>query len=269
MRRLGFEYHSHRPQARPADLASARADSRHGRSGLHRLPPLRVPARPRATEVVCMDNFITGSRDNIAGFCAPPRASRSSSTTSPSTSDVDGPLDWVLHFASPASPLDYLELPDPDAQGRRPRHPQRARPGQGQGRALPAGLDLRGLRRSAGASAARGLLGQREPGRAARRVRRGQALRRGHDHGLPPPPRHRHPHRAHLQHLRAPHAAQRRAGHPRLHDARPSPASPSRCSATARRRARSSTSPTSSTGIWRLMRAQRATTPSTSAIRTR
>jgi dTDP-glucose 4,6-dehydratase len=24
---------------------------------------------------------------------------------------VDGPVDWVLHFASPASPLDYLELP--------------------------------------------------------------------------------------------------------------------------------------------------------------
>ena len=38
-----------------------------------------------------------------------------------------GPLDGVLHFASPASPVDYLELPDPDAQGRVARHAQRAR----------------------------------------------------------------------------------------------------------------------------------------------
>ena len=74
----------------------------------------------------------------------------------------------------------------PDPQGRQPRHAQRARPGQGQERALPARLHLRGLRRPARAPAARGLLGQRQPGRAARRVRRGQALLRGHDHGLPP-----------------------------------------------------------------------------------
>ena len=35
------------------------------------------------------------------------------------------------------------------------------------------------------------------------RLRRGQALRRGDDDGVPPPPRHRRPHRPHLQHLRA------------------------------------------------------------------
>ena len=49
------------------------------------------------------------------------------------------------------------------------------------------------------------------------RLRRGQALRRGHDDGLPPLPRRRHPHRAHLQHLRPAHAARRRARGPELH----------------------------------------------------
>ena len=37
----------------------------------------------------------------------------SSSTTSPTTSHVEGPVDVVLHWASPASPIDYLELPIP------------------------------------------------------------------------------------------------------------------------------------------------------------
>ena len=66
--------------------------------------------------------------------------------------------------------VDYLELPDPDPEGRQPRHPQRARPGQGQGRPVPPGLDQRGLRRPPGAPAARDLLGQREPDRAPGRA---------------------------------------------------------------------------------------------------
>ena len=61
-------------------------------------------------------------------------------------------------------------------------------PGEGEGRPLRPGLDVGGLRRPAGAPAARELLGQRQPGRAARRLRRGQALRRGAHHGLPPQP---------------------------------------------------------------------------------
>ena len=61
-------------------------------------------------DVVCMDDFVTGSRDNLAAF-----ASRRGFTLV--EHDVteyirlDGHLDWVLHFASPASPRDYLELP--------------------------------------------------------------------------------------------------------------------------------------------------------------
>ena len=54
------------------------------------------------------------------------------------------------------------------------------------GAQLLPGLDQRGVRRPARAPAARDLLGQRQPHRAARRVRRGQAVRRGDDDGVPP-----------------------------------------------------------------------------------
>ena len=79
------------------------------------------------------------------------------------------------------------------------------------------------------------LLGQREPDRAPRRLRRGQALRRGDDDGLPPLPRPRRAHRAHLQHLRAPDARRRRAGRVELHRAGARRASRSRSTATASR----------------------------------
>ena len=56
------------------------------------------------------------------------------------------------------------------------------------------------------------LLGQRQPDRAPRRLRRGQAVRRGDDAGVPPRPRARRAHRPHLQHLRAAPAPGGRAG---------------------------------------------------------
>jgi dTDP-glucose 4,6-dehydratase len=64
----------------------------------------------RGHEVVCMDNFITGNPANIAhlfgrdGF----RFIKQDVTQ---YIHIDGPLDYVLHFASPASPIDYLEKP--------------------------------------------------------------------------------------------------------------------------------------------------------------
>ena len=61
-------------------------------------------------EVVCMDNFITGSPANIAPFEARPGFSLVRHNVTEYIR-VDGPLDWVLHLASPASPRDYLELP--------------------------------------------------------------------------------------------------------------------------------------------------------------
>ena len=61
-------------------------------------------------EVVGLDNFVTGHEDNIAHLANEPRFAFVRHDISKSTS-VDGRLDGVLHFASPASPIDYLELP--------------------------------------------------------------------------------------------------------------------------------------------------------------
>src|SRR5262249_1333079 len=63
----------------------------------------------RGCEVVCMDNLLTGSTDNIAHI----NDSRFLFVKHDVTNYivVGGQLDYVLHFASPASPIDYLELP--------------------------------------------------------------------------------------------------------------------------------------------------------------
>ena len=61
-------------------------------------------------EVVCMDNFITGSPDNIAHLFGHERF-RFIQHDVTDFIYVEGPLDYVLHFASPASPIDYLKYP--------------------------------------------------------------------------------------------------------------------------------------------------------------
>ena len=97
----------------------------------------------------------------------------------------------VFNLASPASPA---RLPGPPARdpgrGQRgdPPRPRAGRPARGP---VPPGLHQRGLRRPRGPPPDRGVLGQRQPGRAPQRLRRGQALRRGPDHGPPPRPGHR------------------------------------------------------------------------------
>jgi dTDP-glucose 4,6-dehydratase len=63
----------------------------------------------RGAEVVCMDSLLTGSVDNIAHIRDPRFLFVKHDVTNFIV--VDGPLDYVLHFASPASPIDYLELP--------------------------------------------------------------------------------------------------------------------------------------------------------------
>jgi dTDP-glucose 4,6-dehydratase len=60
--------------------------------------------------VVGLDNFITGSPDNIAHLTGNERFQFVRHNISEYTY-IAGPLDGVLHFASPASPIDYLELP--------------------------------------------------------------------------------------------------------------------------------------------------------------
>jgi dTDP-glucose 4,6-dehydratase len=61
-------------------------------------------------EVIGMDNFITGSEANLAHLAGNRRFDFIKHDVSRFIS-VDGPLEGVLHFASPASPVDYLELP--------------------------------------------------------------------------------------------------------------------------------------------------------------
>ena len=60
-------------------------------------------------EVICMDNLITGSIENISHI-----KSENFQFVKHNVSefiDLEGELDYILHFASPASPIDYLELP--------------------------------------------------------------------------------------------------------------------------------------------------------------
>jgi dTDP-glucose 4,6-dehydratase len=61
-------------------------------------------------EVVGLDNFITGSPDNVAHLTGNDRFKFVRHNISEFTY-IAGGLDGVLHFASPASPIDYLELP--------------------------------------------------------------------------------------------------------------------------------------------------------------
>ena len=62
-------------------------------------------------EVICMDNLITGSLTNIKHIKSDRFIFIEHNVTN--FIDIDGPLDYILHFASPASPIDYLEFPIP------------------------------------------------------------------------------------------------------------------------------------------------------------
>ena len=62
------------------------------------------------SEVLCLDNFITGTPDNVRHL----RSTPDSDCIRCDVTDfvhVPGEVDLVLHFASPASPIDYLQLP--------------------------------------------------------------------------------------------------------------------------------------------------------------
>jgi len=60
--------------------------------------------------IICMDNLITGSLSNIAQFEKNPNFKFIKHDVSKYI-DIDGQIDIVLHFASPASPIDYLNYP--------------------------------------------------------------------------------------------------------------------------------------------------------------
>jgi dTDP-glucose 4,6-dehydratase len=63
-------------------------------------------------DVVGMDNFLTGSPANIAHLAGNPRFQLIEHDVSKYIA-VEGAVDGVLHFASPASPIDYLQHPIP------------------------------------------------------------------------------------------------------------------------------------------------------------
>jgi dTDP-glucose 4,6-dehydratase len=64
----------------------------------------------RGHEVICMDNFLTGSPENIKHLFGRDGFSFIKQDVTQYI-HIDVPLDYVLHFASPASPIDYLEKP--------------------------------------------------------------------------------------------------------------------------------------------------------------
>lgn len=61
-------------------------------------------------DVVAMDNLVTGDMRNIEHLQDSPHFTFIHHDVSDYI-EIEGPLDVVMHFASPASPIDYLELP--------------------------------------------------------------------------------------------------------------------------------------------------------------
>ena len=174
----------------------------------------------RGLRVICVDNLVTGSLGNIEHIRddelrlprpRPDRAPRDRRA---------GRLRLPLRRARQPRrlPADAAAL----AEGRLVRDAQRARPREVQARPLPARVHERGVRRPAGAPAAGDVLGPRQPDRPARRVRRGEALCRGADDGVPQPAGREHGDRPDLQHLRARGCARTTAGRSRASSARPS-----------------------------------------------
>ncbi len=64
----------------------------------------------KGNRVICIDNLITGSLLNIEPFKDNPKFTFINQDVTKFIS-IDGNVDWVLHFASLASPVDYLKYP--------------------------------------------------------------------------------------------------------------------------------------------------------------
>ena len=63
----------------------------------------------KGCEIICMDNFLTGRPENIAHLLGHPRFQFVQYDVT-NYIHVDGPLDFILHLASPASPADFERL---------------------------------------------------------------------------------------------------------------------------------------------------------------
>ncbi len=122
-------------------------------------------------EVVCLDNFFTGSRANIEHLLDHHRFELvRHDVTEPITMEVDE----VYHLACPASPIHYQRNPVRTIRTAVEGTLNMLDLAREVRRAHPHRVDVRGLRRSDRAPAARELLGQRQPDRPARLLRRGK-----------------------------------------------------------------------------------------------
>lgn len=65
----------------------------------------------RGCEVVAVDNFVTGSKDNVAHLSAEPRFTLIEADLGEGLPPLPGRFDAILHMASPASPTDFAKLP--------------------------------------------------------------------------------------------------------------------------------------------------------------
>ena len=105
----------------------------------------------RGYAVVGIDNLLTGNTANVAHLANRDFLLLRHDVTN--YINIDGPVDLVLHWASPASPIDYLELPIPTLKvGALGTH-KALGARQGEGRDLRARLHVGSLRRPACASA--------------------------------------------------------------------------------------------------------------------
>ena len=174
----------------------------------------------RGHRVICVDNLETGSLANIEHIRSPDFVHLNLDIIEPYF--IEEPVDFVYHLASPASPIDYLRLP---------LHTLKVG-SYGTHHTLGLAKKHRARFLTASTSEVYGdpqvhpqpesYWGHVNPIGPARRLRRGQALRRGADDGLPPPAGRRHRDRADLQHLRAADAPPRRPRDPHV----PAPGAP-------------------------------------------
>ena len=159
--------------------------------------------RAQGHDVLCVDNYFTGRKDNIAGLLGDPHFEAM-------RHDVTHPLfvevDEIYNLACPASPIHYQFDPVQTTKT-----------------SVIGAINMLGLAKRLKAkilqTSTSEVYGdpvvhpqpevvsrQRQPDRPARLLRRGQALRRDAVLRLPPPAQAAHPGRAHLQYLWAAHA---------------------------------------------------------------
>ena len=159
--------------------------------------------------VIGLDNLITGTVANLSHLAGDERF-RFIKQDVTSYLYLPDDIDYVFHFASPASPVDYLEYPI-----------QTLKVGSlGTHNALGLAREKNATFLLASTSECYGdplvhpqpedYWGNVNPVGTPRVLRRGEAVRRGAHHGLPPDAWDAYPHRPDLQYLRPAHAPARR-----------------------------------------------------------